>query len=48
MAHAAVGLLDSISEFCRRAGMAEFDLRPTGRQRWEIRFASEGWRPHHA
>src|SRR5882757_3403139 len=23
MAHAAVGLLDSISEFCRRAGMAE-------------------------
>src|SRR5882757_2896389 len=23
MAHASVGLLDSISEFCRRAGMAE-------------------------
>ena len=23
MAYAAVGLLDSISEFCRRAGMAE-------------------------
>ena len=48
MAHAAVGLLDSISEFCRRAGMAEstFGRRAVNDGKFVVAPARR--RPHHA